>query len=161
MKRCKSRSNSTLDVSQCMDIERCQEELLKARIKYNKLNQNYLELKVEYNKLEKDYKYNVKIMESIIKESNIAALSEFLEGPKIYNTNNENNNNEMLNQNSLSKTTIKILKEKSIYERLKLEIMNLRDELKIKENTIEDLKNSIKTSKFSAFLVSKRKELNF
>jgi hypothetical protein len=87
-------------------------------------------------------------MESIIKESNIAALSEFLEGPKIYNTNNENNNNEMLNQNSLSKTTIKILKEKSIYERLKLEIMNLRDELKIKENTIEDLKNSIKTSKF-------------
>ena len=148
MKRCKSRSNSTLDVSQCMDIERCQEELLKARIKYNKLNQNYLELKVEYNKLEKDYKYNVKIMESIIKESNIAALSEFLEGPKIYNTNNENNNNEMLNQNSLSKTTIKILKEKSIYERLKLEIMNLRDELKIKENTIEDLKNSIKTSKF-------------
>ena len=153
MKRSKSRINSSCDgkifpSEQCMDIERCQEELKKARIKYNKLNQNYLELKVEYNKLEKDYKYNVRIIEAIINESNIAALSEFLEGPKNTVNENTNNNKEKINQTSLSKTTIKILKEKSIYERLKLEIMNLREELKSKENTIDDLKNNVKTSKF-------------
>ena len=153
MKRSKSRVNSSYDGSQCMDIERCQDELLKSRIRYNKLNQKYLELKVEYNKLEKNYKYNIKIMESIIKESNIAALSEFLEGPKMNNTNNTNqkekeNNDEIIKENSLSKTTIKILKEKSLYERLKLEIMNLRDELKAKEDTIEELKNSLKATKF-------------
>ena len=155
MKRSKSLINSSYDGSQCMDIERCQDELLKSRKRYNKLNQKYLELKVEYNKLEKDYRYNVRIMESIIKESNIAALSEFLEDPKFNNTNTTNekekekeNNNEMIKENSLSKTTIKILKEKSIYERLKLEIMNLRDELKTKEDTIDDLKNSAKATKF-------------
>ena len=154
MKRRKSRINSSygISINQGMDIERCQEELLRARIKYNKLNQNYLELKVEYNKLEKDYKYNIKIIEAVIKESNIKALSEFFEDPKIDISNNinENNkdNNEIAKENCLSKTTIKILKEKSIYERLKLEIMNLRDELREKEKIIEDLKNSIKTSKF-------------
>ena len=154
MKRSKSRINSSFGISinQGMDIERCQEELLRARIKYNKLNQNYLELKVEYNKLEKDYKYNIKIIEAVIKESNIKALSDFLEDPKIDISNNinENNkdNNETTKDNCLSKTTIKILKEKSIYDRLKLEIMNLRDELREKEKIIEELKNSIKTSKF-------------
>ena len=154
MKRSKSRINSSFGISinQGMDIERCQEELLRARIKYNKLNQNYLELKVEYNKLEKDYKYNIKIIEAVIKESNIKALSDFLEDPKIDISNNinENNkdNNEITKDNCLSKTTIKILKEKSIYDRLKLEIMNLRDELREKEKIIEELKNSIKTSKF-------------
>ena len=154
MKRSKSRVNSSYDGSQCMDIERCQEELLKSQKRYNKLNQKYLELKVEYNKLEKDYRYNVRIMESIIKESNIAALSEFLEDPKFNNNTNttnekeKENNNEIIKENSLSKTTIKILKEKSIYERLKLEIMNLRDELKTKEDTIDDLKNSAKATKF-------------
>ena len=154
MKRSKSRINSSFGISinQGMDIERCQEELLRARIKYNKLNQNYLELKVEYNKLEKDYKYNIKIIEAVIKESNIKALSDFLEDPKIDISNNinENNkdNNEITKDNCLSKKTIKILKEKSIYDRLKLEIMNLRDELREKEKIIEELKNSIKTSKF-------------
>ena len=151
MKRSKSRVNVSYDLTQGMDIERCQEELLKSRIKYNKLNQNYLELKVEYNKLEKDYKYNIKIMQSIINESNIAALTEFLEDPKMNNSNTINekeDNNEVIKQNNLSKTTIKILKEKSIYEKLKLEIMNLRDELKTKENTINDLKDNVKTSKF-------------
>ena len=154
MKRSKSLINSSYDGNQCMDIERCQDELLKSRKRYNKLNQKYLELKVEYNKLEKDYRYNVRIMESIIKESNIAALSEFLEDPKFNNNTNttnekeKENNNEIIKENSLSKTTIKILKEKSIYERLKLEIMNLRDELKTKEDTIDDLKNSAKATKF-------------
>ena len=151
MKRSKSRVNVSYDLTQGMDIERCQEELLKSRIKYNKLNQNYLELKVEYNKLEKDYKYNIKIMQSIINESNMAALTEFLEDPKMNNSNTINekeDNNEIIKQNNLSKTTIKILKEKSIYEKLKLEIMNLRDELKTKENTINDLKDNVKTSKF-------------
>ena len=154
MKRSKSRINSSFGISinQGMDIERCQEELLRARIKYNKLNQNYLELKVEYNKLEKDYKYNIKIIEAVIKESNIKALSDFLEDPKIDISNNINENNKDYNEitkdNCLSKTTIKILKEKSIYDRLKLEIMNLRDELREKEKIIEELKNSIKTSKF-------------
>ena len=154
MKRSKSRINSSYgqSLNQCMDIERCQEELLRSRMKYNKLNQNYIELKVEYNKLEKDYKYNIKIIEAVIKESNIKALSDFLEDPKIDISNNinENNkdNNEITKDNCLSKTTIKILKEKSIYDRLKLEIMNLRDELREKEKIIEELKNSIKTSKF-------------
>ena len=140
MKRSKSRINSSFGISinQGMDIERCQEELLRARIKYNKL--------------EKDYKYNIKIIEAVIKESNIKALSDFLEDPKIDISNNinENNkdNNETTKDNCLSKTTIKILKEKSIYDRLKLEIMNLRDELREKEKIIEELKNSIKTSKF-------------
>ena len=138
MKRSKSLINSSYDGNQCMDIERCQDELLKSRKRYNKLNQKYLELKVEYNKLEKDYRYNVRIMESIIKESNIAALSEFLEDPKFNNNTNttnekeKENNNEIIKENSLSKTTIKILKEKSIYERLKL----------------DDLKNSAKATKF-------------
>ena len=150
MKRSKSRVNSSFDLTQCMDIERCQEELLKIRTKYNKLNQNYLQLKVEYNKLQKSYRHNIAIMQSIIKEANIAALSEYLEDPKMNLTNkiNENDNNDIIKQNSLSKTTIKILKEKSIYEKLKLEIMSLRDEIKSKENTINDLKDNAKTSKF-------------
>ena len=150
MKRSKSRVNSSFDLTQCMDIERCQEELLKIRTKYNKLNQNYLQLKVEYNKLQKSYRHNIAIIQSIIKEANIAALSEYLEDPKMNLTNkiNENDNNDIIKQNSLSKTTIKILKEKSIYEKLKLEIMSLRDEIKSKENTINDLKDNAKTSKF-------------
>ena len=151
MKRSKSRINSSYgqSLNQCMDIERCQEELLRSRMKYNKLNQNYIELKVEYNKLEKDYKFNIKIIEAIEKESNMKALSEFLEDPKIDNVNENNIDNiEKLKENCLSKTTIKILKEKSIYENLKLEIMNLRDELKAKEKIIDDLKNSIKTTKY-------------
>ena len=151
MKRSKSRINSSYgqSLNQCMDIERCQEELLRSRMKYNKLNQNYIELKVEYNKLEKDYKFNIKIIEAIVKESNMKALSEFLEDPKIDNVNENNIDNiEKLKENCLSKTTIKILKEKSIYENLKLEIMNLRDELKAKEKIIDDLKNSIKTTKY-------------
>ena len=150
MKRSKSRVNSSFDLTQCMDIERCQEELLKIRTKYNKLNQNYLQLKVEYNKLQKSYRHNIAIIQSIIKEANISALSEYLEDPKMNLTNkiNENDNNDIIKQNSLSKTTIKILKEKSIYEKLKLEIMSLRDEIKSKENTINDLKDNAKTSKF-------------
>ena len=155
MKRCKSRVNSSFETklitNHCLDIERCQEELLKARKKYNKLNQSYLELKVEYNKLEKDYRYNIKLMQSIINESNISAISEFLEENNNIN-NNENNNNsnkdEIIKQSNLSKSTLKILKEKSIYEKLKLEIMNLRDELKEKENIIDDLKSNTKASKF-------------
>ena len=115
MKRSKSRINSSYgqSLNQCMDIERCQEELLRSRMKYNKLNQNYIELKVEYNKLEKDYKFNIKIIEAIVKESNMKALSEFLEDPKIDNVNENNIDNiEKLKENCLSKTTIKILKFK-------------------------------------------------
>ena len=51
MKRSKSRINSSsarrIFSSKFLDIERCQEDLIKMRIKYNKLNQDYLELKVE------------------------------------------------------------------------------------------------------------------
>ena len=56
-------------------------------------------------------------MESIIKESNISALSEYLEAPKIdktYNNFNKrekttgNKDNEKIRQNGLSKTTLKI-----------------------------------------------------
>ena len=157
MKRCRSRLNSFCDSGHNMDIERCQEELLRSRMKYNKLNQKYLELKVEYNKLEKDFRYNVRLMESIIKESNISALSEYLEGPKIEKTYNNfnkrekttgNKDNEKIRQNGLSKTTLKILQEKSIYERLKIEIMNLREELREKESIIDDLKNNEKATKF-------------
>ena len=43
--------------------------------------------------LEKDYKYNIKIIEAVIKESNIKALSDFLEDPKIDISNNINENN--------------------------------------------------------------------
>ena len=154
MKRSKSRLNSFCDSGHNMDIERCQEELLKTRVKYNKLNQKYLELKVEYNKLEKDFRYNIRLMESIIKESNISALSEYLEGPKNSKTYNikekeiGNTDNEKIKQNCLSKTTIKILKEKSIYEKLKIEIQNLREELKEKENIIDGLKNNERAIKF-------------
>ena len=155
MKRSKSRLNSSSENrlfknKQYLDIERCQDELFKMKIKYNKLNQEYLELKVEYNKLEREYKYNVKLMEAIIKEANISVVSEFLgdENNNENNTDNNNNNNNEIKQTNLSKSTLKILKEKSIYERLKIEIMNLKDELRQKENIINELKNNIKTSKF-------------
>mgnify|MGYP003571349613 CR=1 FL=1 len=156
MKRSKSRLNSSSENrlfknKQYLDIERCQDELFKMKIRYNKLNQEYLELKVEYNKLEREYKYNVKLMEAIIKEANISVVSEFL-GDENNNENNidnnNNNNNNEIKQTNLSKSTIKILKEKSIYERLKIEIMNLKDELRQKENIINELKSNIKTSKF-------------
>ena len=152
MKRSKSRLNSSSENrlfknKQYLDIERCQDELFKMKIKYNKLNQEYLELKVEYNKLEREYKYNVKLMEAIIKEANISVVSEFL-GDENNNENNTDNNNNEIKQTNLSKSTLKILKEKSIYERLKIEIMNLKDELRQKENIINELKNNIKTSKF-------------
>ena len=155
MKRSKSRLNSSSENrlfknKQYLDIERCQDELFKMKIKYNKLNQEYLELKVEYNKLEREYKYNVKLMEAIIKEANISVVSEFLgdENNNENNTDNNNNNNNEIKQTNLSKSTLKILKEKSIYERLKIEIMDLKDELRQKENIINELKNNIKTSKF-------------
>ena len=83
MKRSKSRINSSSDrrifSSKFLDIERCQEDLIKMRIKYNKLNQDYLELKVEYNKLEREYKYNIKLMEAVIKEANASVVTEFLD----------------------------------------------------------------------------------
>ena len=131
------------------DIEGCQEEIIMMRKKYNKLNQDYLELKVEYNKLEQEYKYNIKFMEAVIKEANASVISELLdEGKCNDNFNNENYKNNEIKQNNLSKETIKLLKEKSIYEKLKLEIMGLKDELREKENIIEELKKNVKTSKF-------------
>ena len=131
------------------DIEGCQEEIIMMRKKYNKLNQDYLELKVEYNKLEQEYKYNIKFMEAVIKEANASVISELLdEGKCNDNSNNENYKNNEIKQNNLSKETIKLLKEKSIYEKLKLEIMGLKDELREKENIIEELKKNVKTSKF-------------
>ena len=151
MKRSKSRINSSIDKrifsNKFLDIERCQEELIKMRIKYNKLNQEYLELKVEYNKLEREYRYNIKLMEAIIKEANASVVTEFLDEEKNNDNNNTSNNNE-IKQNNLSKSTIRILREKSIYERLKQEIMGLKDEIREKENIIYELKNNIKTSKF-------------
>ena len=153
MKRCKSRINSSSEKrifsSKYLDIERCQDDLFKMRKKYNKLNQDYLELKVEYNKLEREYKYNIKLMEAVIKEANASVVNEFLDEEKNNENNNDNNsNNNEIKQNNLSKETLKILKEKSIYERLKQEIMGLRDELRERENIIEELKQNIKTSKF-------------
>ena len=135
--------------SSYIDIERCQEESIRMRKKYNKLNQDYLELKVEYNKLEREYKYNIKLMEAVIKEANISVITDFLdEENNNDNSNNENYNNKEKKLNNLSKETIKILKEKSIYEKLKQEIMGLKDELREKENIIEELKKNVKTSKF-------------
>ena len=153
MKRSKSRLNSSSENrlfknKQYLDIERCQDELFRMKIQYNKLNQEYLELKVEYNKLEREYKYNVKLMEAIIKEANISVVSEFLGDENNNENNTDNNNNNDIKKSNLSKNTLKILKEKSIYERLKIEIMNLRDELRQKENIINELKNNTKTSKF-------------
>ena len=150
MKRSKSRINSSsnrlFSGSKYLDIERCQEDLMKMRIKYNKLNQEHLELKVEYNKLEREYKYNVKLMEAVIKEANASVVTEFLDEEK--NEEKDNSKNNEIKQNNLSKSTIRILREKSIYERLKQEIMGLKDELREKENIIDELKNNIKTSKF-------------
>ena len=151
MKRAKSRINSSSDKrifsSKYLDIERCQDDLFKMRKKYNKLNQDYLELKVEYNKLEREYKYNIKLMDAVIKEANAHVVTEFLDEEKD-NDNNEVNNNNEIKQNNLSKETLKILKEKSIYEKLKQEIMGLKDELRERENIIEELKQNIRTSKF-------------
>ena len=150
MKRSKSRINSSsnriFSGSKYLDIERCQEDLMKMRIKYNKLNQEHLELKVEYNKLEREYKYNVKLMEAVIKEANASVVTEFLDEEK--NEEKDNSKNNEIKQNNLSKSTIRILREKSIYERLKQERMGLKDELREKENIIDELKNNIKTSKF-------------
>ena len=94
MKRSKSRINSSSDKRifsnvKYLDIERCQEESIRMRKKYNKLNQDYLELKVEYNKLEREYKYNIKLMEAVIKEANISVITDFLDEEN----NNDNSNN--------------------------------------------------------------------
>ena len=153
MKRSKSRINSSSDKRifsnvKYLDIERCQEELIKMRIKYNKLNQQYLELKVEYNKLEREYKYNIKLMEAVIKEANASVVTEFLDEEKNNENNDNSSNNNEIKQNNLSKNTIRILREKSIYERLKQEIMGLKDELREKDNIIDELKSNIKTTKF-------------
>ena len=152
MKRSKSRINSSsnkrLYYDKFLDIERCQDEIIKMRIKYNKLNQQHLELKVEYNKLEREYKYNTKLMEAIIKEANISVVSEFLDDEKNNDQISNTNRNNEIKQNNLSKSTLRFLREKSIYERLKREIIGLKEELREKENLIDNLKNNIKTSKF-------------
>ena len=128
------------------DIEKFQEELQRTKIQYNQLSKAYSDLKVEYNKLEKDYRYNIKFMEVIIKKANISSLDEYLDNDnKIENDKNGENSS---SKNNFSKETIKMLMEKSLYEKLKLEIYNYKEEIKEKEKIINDLKDNIKVSKY-------------
>lgn len=142
-----------------IDIDKYRDELIKLKQELNKRNKEYQDLKVEYLKLAKENKSNIKLMELIICESD--SNSKQNQNMNIYdaiNDNNKNNIDDNINKvnniplkdeknirvKNLCKQTIKKLKDKYLFTRMKEEIIHLKEEISEKDTLMSHLKNSSK-----------------
>ena len=142
-----------------IDVDKYLDELIKLKQELNKRNKEYQDLKVEYLKLAKENKSNIKLMELIICESD--SNSKQNQNMNIYdaiNDNNKNNIDDNINKvnniplkdeknirvKNLCKQTIKKLKDKYLFTRMKEEIIHLKEEISEKDTLMSHLKNSSK-----------------
>ena len=151
-----------------IDVDKYRDELIKLKQELNKRNKEYQELKVEYLKLEKDNKSNLKLIELIICESDSNGTSNnVMNTNPFYNLNDNNkvnfednlmfkekeNDNILLKDDkniktkNLCKQTIKKLKDKYLYSKMKEEIMHLREEISEKDTLMSHLKSNSKIIK--------------
>ena len=151
-----------------IDVDKYRDELIKLKQELNKRNKEYQELKVEYLKLEKDNKSNLKLIELIICESDSSGTSNnVMNTNPFYNLNDNNkvnfednlmfkekeNDNILLKDDkniktkNLCKQTIKKLKDKYLYSKMKAEIMHLKEEISEKDTLMSHLKSNSKIIK--------------
>ena len=148
------------------EVEIYQDEILKLKMELNKKTFEFQELRIEYNRLDKAYKSNIILLEKLINEANSNILNN-LSNDK----DNENTNQEFFNKNKLSKNTSKSIennkninyKNKTITSRnnilniigrnhlnqkLQQEIIDLKNEIKVKESIINNYKNNANVLKY-------------
>ena len=151
-----------------IDIDKYRDELIKLKQELNKRNKEYQELKVEYQKLEKENKSNLKLIELIICESDSNNSKNIMSNTNpFFNINDNNkvnfednilfkekeNNNILLKDDknikikNLCKQTIKKLKDKYLYCKMKAEIMHLKEEISEKDTLMSHLKSNSKIIK--------------
>ena len=146
-----------------IDIDKYRDELIKLKQEINKRNKEYQELKVECQKLGKENKSNMKLMELVLYESKINTkpnqnlnISDIIK----MNDNNKNNVDENanhkvnnminlkedknINPKNLCKQTIKKLKDKYLYAKMREEINHLKEEISERDTLMVHLKNSSK-----------------
>ena len=145
-----------------IDVDKYRDELIKLKQELNKRNKEYQDLKVEYLKLEKENKSNIKLMELILYESNSNTNpNQNVNMSEVINNNDNNKNNLDDNPNNktgnmlikddkniktrnLCKQTIKKIKDKYIFTKMKEEINHLKEEISEKDTLMSHLKNSSK-----------------
>ena len=146
-----------------VDVDKYRDELIKLKQELNKRNKEYQELKVECQKLGKENKSNMKLMELVLYESKINTkpnqnlnISDIIK----MNDNNKNNVDENanhkvnnminlkedknINPKNLCKQTIKKLKDKYLYAKMREEINHLKEEISERDTLMVHLKNSSK-----------------
>ena len=145
-----------------IDVDKYRDEVIKLKQELNKRNKEYQDLKVECLKLGKENKSNMKLMELVLYESRINTKdNQNLNISEIINMNDNNKNNfddnpnkkvnnmilkedKNINGKNLCKQTIKKLKEKYLYSKMREEINHLKEELSEKDTLMVHLKNSSK-----------------
>ena len=146
-----------------VDLDKYRDELIKLKQELNKRNKEYQELKVECQKLGKENKSNMKLMELVLYESKLNTkpnqnlnISDIIK----MNDNNKNNVDENanhkvnnminlkedknINPKNLCKQTIKKLKDKYLYAKMREEINHLKEEISERDTLMVHLKNSSK-----------------
>ena len=145
-----------------IDVDKYRDEVIKLKQELNKRNKEYQDLKVECLKLGKENKSNMKLMELVLYESRLNTKdNQNLNISEIINMNDNNKNNFDDNPNkkvnnmvlkedkniigkNLCKQTIKKLKEKYLYSKMREEINHLKEEISEKDTLMVHLKNSSK-----------------
>ena len=145
-----------------IDVDKYRDEVIKLKQELNKRNKEYQDLKVECLKLGKENKSNMKLMELVLYESRLNAKdNQNLNISEIINMNDNNKNNfddnpnkkvnnmilkedKNINGKNLCKQTIKKLKEKYLYSKMREEINHLKEELSEKDTLMVHIKNSSK-----------------
>ena len=118
------------------DIDSIKEELIKTKNELNKLNQDYQDLKISYSKLENECRGNVKLIENLFDEGNTNRIANNINSDD--NNNNNNNIDQETEQNikmikdNISKKLKKQAKEKLINQKMKIELLDLREQIKEK-----------------------------
>ena len=145
-----------------IDVDKYRDEVIKLKQELNKRNKEYQDLKVECLKIGKENKSNMKLMELVLYESRLNAKdNQNLNISEIINMNDNNKNNFDDNPNkkvnnmilkedkniigkNLCKQTIKKIKEKYLYSKMREEINHLKEEISEKDTLMVHLKNSSK-----------------
>ena len=145
-----------------IDVDKYRDEVIKLKQELNKRNKEYQDLKVECLKLGKENKSNMKLMELVLYESRLNSKdNQNLNISEIINMNDNNKNNFDDNPNkkvnnmvlkedkniigkNLCKQTIKKIKEKYLYSKMREEINHLKEEISEKDTLMVHLKNSSK-----------------
>ena len=148
------------------EVEIYQDEILKLKMELNKKTFEFQELRIEYNRLDKAYKSNIILLEKLINEANSNILSN-LSNDK----DNEITNQEFTNKNKTSKNTSKsiennkninyknktitarnnllsIINRNHLNQKLQQEIIDLKNEIKVKESIINNYKNNANVLKY-------------